>query len=929
VSNAPQSVAADSSAELPRGTVTFVFTDIEGSTLRWERAPAAMSDAVRRHDAIVRAAITAHAGHVFKSLGDAFCAAFARAHDAVEAALTLQRELLAQDFQAVDGLEVRVAIHTGTADERDNDYFGPSLNRVARLLAVSHGGQIVLSGIAAELARGSLAADVGLRDLGEHRLKDIAATEHVFQLVAPNLRIDFPALRSIGFEPTNLPPEHSTFIGREAELTALGELVTAERIVTIVGSGGVGKTRSVIRLGHRFLRHFADGVWFIDLAELRDPKLVPLEIASVLAIRETGAGQLEAAVLAGIGGKRMLLVFDNCEHVIEEAAAMAQTLLARCPNVKILATSREALRINGEFVFSLLPLPERDAIALFLERGSAVDRHLRLTDDNAPIIADICRRLDGVPFALELAAAKLRVLSPRQIAERLRERFRLLKTDRRDSVPRQQTLRALIDWSYNLLASEEQRLLRRLAIFTGEFSLEAAVAIGAGELIAEPSDDLETLELLSSLVAKSLLVADVTARAETRYRLLESLREYAAERLAQSAELTATSENHAQYVLRFVRRAAAALPSAIESQWLDTIAEELANIRAALTWFFGAGNAPQAGAEIVASIGFFWYSRRFDEGARWLSAARVRIAELDARLAATVLLESVRNEPVSDQALELAQRSLEHARRLDDPVVLSKALEFLGQTLINANGYAEAKVHLEESIAQARRTGDSAVPGRPTTLLGVALLGIAQVTGGDCTAAITSLYEGLTISRRAKRDRDAAIALQALSCAALAEGRAPDAAVLAREAVDVAESLGDVRAIGIERCQLAHALLENNALAEARAQAIEAARLLRDAHAPHFFTNAVGLLCAIFVRLNDIVRAARLHGYVDTRYATLAFPPGPFLSQVFAEASAQLQQRLSRSEYVRLTAQGARFNEDQAIAEAREVASATGEKGCA
>ncbi|MEO7039352.1 MAG: adenylate/guanylate cyclase domain-containing protein, partial [Candidatus Elarobacter sp.] len=425
---------------LPTGTVTLLFSDVEGSTQRWEQQPEAMTLALRRHDMLVRAAIETHGGHVFKTIGDAFCAAFWRAPEAVAAALDAQRALAKEDWSAVHGLRVRMALHSGTADERDSDYFGPAVNRVARLLATVHGGQVVVSAATAHLMRGAIPAPTELRDLGEHRLKDLVEPERVWQLMAPDLPGTFPALRSLGSLPNNLPRQLTGLIGRDEAVAEIEALVAESPLVTLVGTGGVGKTRTSLQVAANQLDGSGDGVWFIELAALRDPALVAGTIASALGVTAQQDRPVVDTLLSYLQRKRLLLVLDNCEHLVDEVARIAAAILRGCPEVRLVATSREALRIDGERVYrmpSLAAPPEPaplssaealryGAVALFAERAAASDTQVRLTDENAPIVAEICRRLDGIALAIELAAARVRILAPPQLAQRLDERFRVL-----------------------------------------------------------------------------------------------------------------------------------------------------------------------------------------------------------------------------------------------------------------------------------------------------------------------------------------------------------------------------------------------------------------------------------------------------------------------------------------------------------------------
>ena len=426
----------------PTGTVTFLFSDIEGSTARWERDRDAMGPALARHDGLMRAAMEARGAYVFKTMGDKFCAAFATAADAIAAALDAQRALAAADFSAVEGIHVRMALHSGSADERSGDYFGPTVNRVARLLAIGHGGQVVLSGACMEVAQDALPPECSLRDLGTHRLKDLAQPERVYQLLAPDLAADFPALRSLDHLSNNLPAQLTSFVGREDEVAGITGLLQAHRLVTLTGAGGIGKTRTSLQVAANLIDTFSDGVWFIELAPLASGDYIPTTVAQALEITIASDGDPVENLVRAIKGKQTLLVFDNCEHLVDPAARVLAAILHGCPKVKVLASSRQALGIEGEETYRLPSLevpPESDrervsatdairsaAVALFVERALTADKKFVLTDENAPVIVHICRRLDGIPLAIELAAARMKLLSPKQLAQKLDERFRVL-----------------------------------------------------------------------------------------------------------------------------------------------------------------------------------------------------------------------------------------------------------------------------------------------------------------------------------------------------------------------------------------------------------------------------------------------------------------------------------------------------------------------
>jgi predicted ATPase/class 3 adenylate cyclase len=593
----------------PSGTVTFLFTDIEGSTQRWERYRERMASAVGRHDALMRAAIAAHDGDVFKTVGDAFCSAFATASDAAATAIDAQRALLAEDFSAIDGLLVRMALHTGTANERDGDYFGQAVNRVARLLAIGHGGQVLVSATTADLLQGEMPTGSSLRDLGARALKDLARPERVYQVVAPDLRTTFPELRSLDALPNNLPLQLTSFVGRERDVAEIEKLLQANRLVTLVGSGGAGKTRAAIEAGARVVDAIADGVWLVELAPISDPSLVTATIARVLDIRESTSSSPLETLVAHLKERHLLLILDNCEHVIDAVRSVAGAILRNCPEVRILATSRASLNIAGEHVSRLpslaVPPAGKDttakaalpygAVELFTDRAVAADARFALTDANARFVSEICQRLDGIPLAIELAAARVSVLSPRQLAQRLDERFRVLTGGDRSALPRHQTMRALIDWSYDLLGERERSLFRKLSIFASGFTLEGAGIVGGDET----RDEIEALDLVSSLVDKSLVQAEPGE--DSRYRMLESTRQYARERLSEHGEFDISANRHLAYVSELVKRAGEEYESSMSGVAVTRLVVELEDVRGALDWAVRQRDAAAAADLFLAS----------------------------------------------------------------------------------------------------------------------------------------------------------------------------------------------------------------------------------------------------------------------------------------------------------------------------------------
>jgi len=576
--------------ELPTGTVTFLFTDIEGSTRLWEEHPELMKSALARHDEILRDAVEAHDGQVVKTTGDGLHAVFATAPDAAQAALHAQHALSTEDWPMAVPLRVRMGLHTGTAEYRDGDYYGPAVNRGARVSAAAHGGQIVLSHATEELVRDSL-PDAAIIDLGEHRLRDLSRPERLFQLSAAAAVEEFPPLRSLDAFPGNLPVQVTSFLGRDRELTLLTKAVDESPLVTLTGVGGVGKTRLAVQLAADLLPRFPDGAWLCELAAANDDDTLVQVVAATLGVRPRPGLELDESIAEFLRSKRLLLVLDNCEHLLDGAGWLAELLLHECPGVRIVATSREGLAIEGEHVVPLrsLSLPAKGAtgdnlnsaaVRLFVDRAAAAKGDFAVDAASVDAVAEVCRRLDGVPLAIELAAARMSAMSPRDIAARLDERFRLLTGGRRTAVERHQTLRATVDWSYSMLDDRTRTVFDRLGVFVGGFDAAAAEAVVAGDGI-EPWD---VVDALVDLVGKSMVIAEEDDDGGTRYQLLETLRHYARERLDEHDDADSWRRRHAEYFASFAEQLVPGIIGPDEFAVRRRIKSELDNARAAVSW---------------------------------------------------------------------------------------------------------------------------------------------------------------------------------------------------------------------------------------------------------------------------------------------------------------------------------------------------------
>jgi len=706
----------------PSGTVTFLFTDIEGSTRLAQEHPKEMPGMLARHNAILHQSIETYHGSVFQIIGDSFSAAFHTASDALHAALEAQRTLQTESWSPAP-IKVRMGIHTGSAQWKDDPQGGSyegyaTLALTQRVMSVGHGGQILLSQTTHDLVKDRLPEGTELRDMGERRLKDIVRPEHLYQVTAPDLPSEFPPLTTLETINHNLPAQLTSFIGREQEIVEARELLSSTRLLTFIGPGGTGKTRLSLQVAAEQLPEFKDGVWLVELAQLADARYILSTIASTLRLRELQGVPLLDTVTDYLRGKQLLLVLDNCEHLIEACARLAEHFLQTCPKLKIISSSREALGIDGETVYRVpsLSLPEdieelRDAgslikyeaTRLFTERAAKANPQFALTDENAPSVAQICERLDGIPLAIELAAARLKLFTPQQIAERLDNRFKLLTGGSRTALPRQQTLRALIDWSYLTLNEMEQDVLRRLAVFSGGWTFEAAEAVAGA---------MEAMDALSGLVNKSLVNVE-EKEGESRYRYLETIRQYATEKLLESGDAVNARNRHLAHFLEVSKRAEDYYGSAQRLLWMNRLEVEHDNLRSALGWALESD--PASALQMVCSLAVFWLSRSYlNEGCNWCQAAISRVEAVSpagegmdqwrARAYTALAMLSInRGDHPSAQAA--SRQAVALSRKVDDHLQLARALNFLGLSSAFLGEEALAFDSLHESEALCRKFG--------------------------------------------------------------------------------------------------------------------------------------------------------------------------------------------------------------------------------
>jgi len=747
----PEPPRAD--ATLPADTVTLLFTDIEGSTVLWEQDGARMSQALAAHDALARSVVEGHQGTVVKMIGDGMHAVFDDALDALAATVALQQALA--DPIATNGvaLHVRCGLHAGVVERRDNDFFGSPVNRAARIMNAAHGGQVLLSQIVAYGVRDRLPAAVSLRDLGKVRLKDLSTPEHVYQVVHPQLRQDFPALRSLEATPNNLPEQITSFIGRERELAAAKDLLGGARLLTLLGMGGLGKTRLSLQIAADVLEKYPDGVWFVDLAPLRDPSLVPSAAAQVLGVQEEPSKPPTQTLCAHVKDRKLLLILDNCEHLVKASASLVDALLRSAPEVRVLATSREALHIRGEQIYPVLPLavPDRkagvgpllrsEAAQLFVERARLQKPDFVVTDREAPAIADLCARLEGIPLALELAAARLCSLTVQEINSRLKDRFKLLTGGDRLALERQQTLRALVAWSYDLLQPNEQILLDRLSVFTGGFDLPAAEVVCGGEPLAR--DDI--LDQVTSLVEKSLVMVDQW-NGGSRYGLLETIREFAQQRLVKCDDLAATATRHCEYYLDLAKAARADFQGPKQAEWTRRLEVELDNLRAAIALAFAGGVDPVIAVKFEVALARFRTLRGYSTEGRNNIRKALALPDMQdpnvARAHALYIGGALAKEQGDHgEALKMLTECLSIRRALGYRLEAAATLSILSALHLHQGDLAKAHDCDGEAISIYREVGD-----RIGEAIGLLNLGENSVQQGDQGSARKLFEQCLVIA---------------------------------------------------------------------------------------------------------------------------------------------------------------------------------------
>ena len=862
-------------------TLTFLFTDIAGSTAMLRRLGETYAEVLTAHHELVRAALAGHGGQELGTQGDAFFAAFSSPRACVDAAVEIQRVLASYPWPAGETVRVRMGMHSGEAAETPAGLVGLDINRTARIAAAAHGGQVMLSATTAALLRDLPPAGVSLRDLGLHRLKDLGRPEQIFQLEADGLAAVFPSPRSLenpGLR-HNLPAQVSSFVGRDAELAEVRRLISISALVTLTGTGGAGKTRLGLQVAAGLLDGSGDGVWFADLAPLEDPDLVAVTVANVLGIREEPGRPMIDTLVEAVGPQRLLILLDNCEHVIDACAKLADALLRNCPDVTILATSREPLGIDGELVHrvpSLVTPAESDdadaivsteAVRLFADRGTQQGIRLVWDERTAAVVGRICRRLDGIPLAIELAAARLRVMPAAELDARLDRRLSLLTGGSRAALPRQRTLRALVDWSWELLNAAERQVLARLSVFAGGFDLAAAEAVTSGPEV--PPE--EVIAHLGALVDKSLVQFDDTGTGPGRYRLLETIRQYAGLQLDAQGPAVADGIRlaHRDHYLGVAEAAAPQLEASAQAEWLDRLDLELGNLRLAIAFSLAQAD-PAPGLRLAASLYAFWKARgHAAEGADALRALLDRPAGREATLprarawalaTAARLLEKTGGYVM---AWEYCGEALAIAQAADDEYLVADLLSVRALVLLRQGQRDGALPMIEQGLELGRRLGEPHLIARLLSTRSFAL-----DIGGDHVGSARDAAESLRLFRQVGDRLQVGVMLGNLGYAELSAGDLDSARLHLVESLDIFRALKDHYGAVYQTHNLGLAEYLSGSPDAAEAYFAESLDLARRARMRSSTVYAL-LGLAMIGQGADLGRSARLHGAADQATAVL------------------------------------------------------------
>jgi predicted ATPase/class 3 adenylate cyclase len=898
----------DVMAQVPTGTVTLLFSDIEGSTRLLERLGDRYVQVLAEHQRQLRLAFARFNGREVDTEGDAFFIAFGKASEAVAAAVAAQQALAAHPWPDGGAVRVRMGIHTGEPMVVGQDYAGLDVHLAARICSAAHGGQVLLSQPTRELLGDDLPSGVGLRDLGEHRLKDLSRPQRLFQLVVAGLSADFPPLRAVGSRPTNLPAELTSFVGRQQEVGAIRGLLGRPdvRLLTLSGPGGSGKTRLAAKVAGELAASFPAGVVFVGLAPVNDPALVVPTIAQVVGARGTPGQSLLESLTEYVGDRRLLLVLDNFEQVIAAATSIVD-LLRACPQLKILVTSRAALHVSGEHTYLVPPLslPARgngadhdvtvsEAMTLFVERARAVNPSFSVTHADAPLLAEICRRLDGLPLAIELAAARSRMLPPQAMLARLDRRLQLLTGGGRDLPARQQTLQGAIDWSHDLLEADEQTLFARVAVFAGGCALEAA------EAVCNLEGDLDVLAGLDALVDKNLLQPRGGPDGDPRLLMLETIREYALARLTERNEADAVGREHAGYYTGLAERAEMELLGPRQEAWHERLDVDVDNFNAALGWSL-AHQQVDITARLAGALLEFWLSRgRALEGLQWLGAALERRDSLTPPTLARALFAKayllLQTGAHHQQAIPLLEESLFLLRKLGDKTRTVWAVSVLGHAALRAGELHRSLMLREEAVALAREDAD-----RWSMAMAMGNLGISLLAVEDQAGARSALEESLTLYGAVGEPAGIAFAHVGLAMLALSEADLERASSLLQEAFGLAWQAGALTDAARYLADLALVALHAGDYSPAGRMLKESLTLVDQVDDDLLVGQCLWATAVAAAATGQWTRAVRLWSAATAFQYRLAIPPfvvRPLEERLLEPARNQLTPEAARAEWV-------------------------------
>lgn len=913
---------------------TFLFTDLENSTPLWENNPDEMQQASAQHDTLMRTIIEQHGGRVVKTTGDGFHAVFDSPSDGVAVALEGQQKLAAEPWPATTGpLKVRMGLHTGLSQEREGDFYGLQVNLAARIMGLGYGGQILLSEVTAKLVEKSLPPECTLTDLGEHRLKGIAPVERIFQLCHPDLVNDFPPLKSLSSFKHNLPRQASSFIGRTEELNEIKHLLKNTSLLTLLGPGGTGKTRLMLQAAEEVTENYPDGIWLVELAPLTDPKLIPERVAAALNVQEQPGRRMLETLVEYLRRKELLLLLDNVEHLVRDCAEFAEHLLQNCLRLKILVTGREALFIAGETTLQIPSLslpstegevtPEKihtsEGVQLFLERARDVQPEFSLNPQNAASIAEIVLRLDGIPLALELAAARLRMLTVEQIAERLNDRFRLLTGGRRTALPRQQTLLALIDWSWNLLDEQEHILLRRLSVFAGGWTIEAAQVVSG----FDPLDEFDVFDLMEQLINKSLVTVQYLTEGEARYGMLESIRQYAQNKLIEAGEGNTLRDRHADYFVSLVDLYDQQALGPEFYNWLNRFAVEGDNLRAVMEWI--AEDQPALMLHFTGKLLQFeasWINYR--EARSWLEPAieqaKVIIEDKPTDISMTDFIRALVSlgwllvtHGDMIEGLSIFDESINLARKHEELRLLAFALGMKAQAM-GSNVTWENITELEETIETCRQQGYEL-----ELILALFSVGQAYLVKGDIENGQKAITEVIELVEKHDVLFIKAWVYYVQAIKARLTDDFSDAERYYLMAIEGNDKLGNQRLATTGRSELAHLYRHEGRLEEA--SAIYRQTILSWQEQGHQAAVAHQLECIAYIGMmrEKYAFAAQLLGAAQIareRINSLSTEQQEISEK--EQALRDLEVKIGRNELDRLLSKGKLMNLDQAVAFALE-----------